>query len=424
MYRIVKQYRETGSVEVRTSQRGRKPKLSQEEINQVKCNATKTALYHTWRVDRTTPSEYQSICEISCDLSVVRGMDLQEKSEYVDTILFLISHGCSKSHSLTVGLMGSKKIIARRLTEMKHISTTSRLASVLSLALAGVLTLSVVAGSSMATYALSPEEQEEVSVLLRKGTEPVSLTHKPFEGGNHSIYLPLRETLTAFGFSAEDITVDSQRSEQWEYYEQISKEFGAPGTILYFVTLNMPEESIGKRYSAFTFTDSGEQLYIPIWNTVASGTNAIPGGNAAAVDGVTYVPYSILEHIRSSHPGMLVDMNLTIQTPGCAIRLNTDINPYAQDEKAELTIERLTYLTQNHRSGVPFRPSDFAGFIPTRKAGERLVYDVSPTVSLEVTSRGETSEVWLGHSGENWSSINLGICSFDGYPWWGSDTWD
>ncbi len=38
VYRIVKQYRETGSVEVRTSQRGRKPKLSQEEIEQV--NAT------------------------------------------------------------------------------------------------------------------------------------------------------------------------------------------------------------------------------------------------------------------------------------------------------------------------------------------------------------------------------------------------
>jgi len=35
VYRIVKQYRETGSVEVRTSLRGRKAKLSQEEINQV-----------------------------------------------------------------------------------------------------------------------------------------------------------------------------------------------------------------------------------------------------------------------------------------------------------------------------------------------------------------------------------------------------
>ncbi len=35
VYRIVKQYRETGSVEVRTNQRGRKPKLSQEEIEQV-----------------------------------------------------------------------------------------------------------------------------------------------------------------------------------------------------------------------------------------------------------------------------------------------------------------------------------------------------------------------------------------------------
>ncbi len=38
VYRIVKQYREAGSVEVRTNQRGRKPKLSQEEIQQV--NAT------------------------------------------------------------------------------------------------------------------------------------------------------------------------------------------------------------------------------------------------------------------------------------------------------------------------------------------------------------------------------------------------
>ncbi len=32
VYRIVEQYRETGSVAVRTSQRGRKPKLSQEEL--------------------------------------------------------------------------------------------------------------------------------------------------------------------------------------------------------------------------------------------------------------------------------------------------------------------------------------------------------------------------------------------------------
>ncbi len=35
VYRIVKQYRETGSVAVRTSQRGRKPKLTSEDLERV-----------------------------------------------------------------------------------------------------------------------------------------------------------------------------------------------------------------------------------------------------------------------------------------------------------------------------------------------------------------------------------------------------
>lgn len=309
---------------------------------------------------------------------------------------------------------------------MSNISKPSRLTPVLSLALAVALTLTLVAGSGTAAYALSPQEKDEVSILLRKGTEPVAFTHEPFEGENHIIYLPLRETLTAFGFAPEDIAVETQRSEWWEYYEQNGKEFGAPGTLLYSVTLNMSGQNTRRRFQAFTFNVCDQQFYIPVWDAVSTGPNALFNGNAVAVDGVTYVPYSILEYLRSFYPGMLADMNLTVQTPGCTIRLDTDLNPYMQGEKAELTIERLTYLTQNHPTGLPFRPSDFAGFIPTRRAGGKLFFDVTPTVtvSLEATGHEEISEVWLCHSGGNWSAINLNVCSFDGYPWWGADTWD
>ncbi len=59
-------------------------------------------------------------CEISCDLSVVRNMDNTQTTDYVNTIISLISAQKTKNSPLTTGMTGNKNTLKKRFTTIKN----------------------------------------------------------------------------------------------------------------------------------------------------------------------------------------------------------------------------------------------------------------------------------------------------------------
>ncbi len=59
-------------------------------------------------------------CEISCDMSVVRNMDSVQTTDYVNTILSLISAGKGKVIPLTTGMTGNKNTLKQRFATIKN----------------------------------------------------------------------------------------------------------------------------------------------------------------------------------------------------------------------------------------------------------------------------------------------------------------
>ncbi len=59
-------------------------------------------------------------CEISCDLSVVKNMNSTQTSDYVNTILSLLSAGKTKNIPLTTGMTGNKNTLKQRFAMIKN----------------------------------------------------------------------------------------------------------------------------------------------------------------------------------------------------------------------------------------------------------------------------------------------------------------
>jgi len=415
-------------------------------------------------------------CEIACDLSVVSNMDGEGKHRYVDTILFLLYQRVEKQTSLMVGLMGSKQIMKRRMMEMKNLKPVGTFMSTASLTLAALQLTTSLVGSGVAAYALSPEKlvemkkSEEVSVLLRHGTQSVSLAHAPFVGENQVVYLPLRETLTAFGFADGDIRYDPDITKELKKLEEQNKprhvsnrdisldpditkeleEQGKPfcieaiidddsdifsvelegqqstdteeeqGKLLYAITVDLPQQYEASQMIAGIGThmeNSFGHLRVVVQDSIQIGSPFIPA--VVDVDGVAYAPYFLFEYIKYNYPGLLAGMNLTIQTPDYVVRLDTEHNPYTEEERKELSMERLIYLTVNRWVEMPFSSSDLAGFTMLTGVGDgKEIYPLNNGMSLEVEQNGES--VWL-YRADRFEAINLLMCYFDG-PWWSDST--
>lgn len=77
-------------------------------------------------------------CEISCDSAVIRNMTREQESDYIETILSLLSLGNSKPAPLTTGMAGSKKSLKERFIMIRNKKKISRKAVVLSAVLAVV----------------------------------------------------------------------------------------------------------------------------------------------------------------------------------------------------------------------------------------------------------------------------------------------
>ncbi|MCC8161464.1 MAG: M56 family metallopeptidase [Oscillospiraceae bacterium] len=91
-------------------------------------------------------------CEISCDLSVVKDMTAEQRTDYVNTIISLLSANRPKSIPLTTGMTGSKKMLRRRFIMIKKKKSTSKIVSAISAIIAAVMLGTTVFASGCTAY--------------------------------------------------------------------------------------------------------------------------------------------------------------------------------------------------------------------------------------------------------------------------------
>ena len=105
-------------------------------------------------------------CEISCDLSVVKKMDMQSKKEYAETILSLLMHNRKKSIPLSSGMVDSKKLLKQRFIMIKNSKKTNVVSRIISFAISfALLTSALFISGASASELLKSKNSKSVSVI-------------------------------------------------------------------------------------------------------------------------------------------------------------------------------------------------------------------------------------------------------------------
>lgn len=105
-------------------------------------------------------------CEISCDISVVKEMDMQDRKEYAETILSLLMHNTKKSIPLSSGMIDNKKLLIERFRMIKSSKKTSAATRIISLVISFALLISALFISGVsASELLKSKNSKSVSVI-------------------------------------------------------------------------------------------------------------------------------------------------------------------------------------------------------------------------------------------------------------------
>lgn len=221
-------------------------------------------------------------CEISCDLSVVRGMDKEAQTSYMRTILKVLSAGRSGEIALTTGMANSKKQLKRRFTMIQNRKQVRGIAVVLSVALAVAALGATVLASGVAAGGIF-NSSATGAVEVRKNDEILGFTNAPYVD-NGTIYLPLRETLMKFmDFSdgQSEILWGADEKIELNLYDKGSEQYdengGLSGFTVYYYRLQVGSAKV---WDAEKLTHT---LRAPL--TLRAG--------------VSYAPYDLLELIKS-----------------------------------------------------------------------------------------------------------------------------
>lgn len=92
-------------------------------------------------------------CEISCDATVVKHMDKEQKRAYVETILSLLTSGKNASSPLTTGMTGNKSLLRTRFTLIKERKSTSKIILTVSVAVSVIfLFVAVIASGIIGSF--------------------------------------------------------------------------------------------------------------------------------------------------------------------------------------------------------------------------------------------------------------------------------
>ncbi|MBQ7986835.1 MAG: peptidoglycan DD-metalloendopeptidase family protein [Clostridia bacterium] len=104
-------------------------------------------------------------CEISCDLAVVKNMNKEQESSYIDTILALVTAKKQQKTAVTTAMAGDKKSLKRRFSMIKNKGKISKKAIIISVIIAFVVLVgSVLASGILNGKFISNYENELLAV--------------------------------------------------------------------------------------------------------------------------------------------------------------------------------------------------------------------------------------------------------------------
>lgn len=129
-------------------------------------------------------------CEVSCDFAVTSKLSDDEKNNYMNMILDMLSNSKSGLRPLTTQMASEKKTIKRRFNMIRNKKTTSKLMSVISALTAVVMFSTTVFASGI----LTDLAEDDYTIEILNNGEKIELVNKPFIE-NSEVYVPLRETL-------------------------------------------------------------------------------------------------------------------------------------------------------------------------------------------------------------------------------------
>jgi len=232
-------------------------------------------------------------CEISCDLAVVREMNDQDKKEYVETILSLLTHSNSKAISLTTGMTGDKKTLKRRFTMIKSKVNISKKAKIISVILAVILCVGTILVSGIINGKLNAPD----NILINVNTDE--------REGNEFNFLMIGvdnnnrvDTIIAFNFDGNTLTC-----------------MNIPRNIALAISEDIPADNDTKTLSVLLAEENGDQkvidaiketLGIPVHYYAKIKMNAIED----VVDYVGGIEYNIPYDMTYDDPGQDLYINL------------------------------------------------------------------------------------------------------------------
>lgn len=147
--------------------------------------------------------EIEASCELSCDEQVVRDMPMEDRRFYGETILNMLGRVAEKHAGVYATLAETKKGVERRLTLMLSFKKMSKKTAVFSVAAAMLCVLAGFIGAASVTALaadtdITEDGMPEYTVEVYNDTTMINLMNEPFIQDGE-LYLPLRETLNAFG---------------------------------------------------------------------------------------------------------------------------------------------------------------------------------------------------------------------------------
>jgi len=133
-------------------------------------------------------------CEISCDMEVVKNTEIDKRQQYSETILGAAKCKTRMQTAFSTNFYGGKKEMKNRVFSI--MDKTKKKTGILILCAALILTLG--SGAVFAAGKDNTENADSYTVEVYNDTTIINLINEPFIQDGE-LYLPLRETLNAFG---------------------------------------------------------------------------------------------------------------------------------------------------------------------------------------------------------------------------------
>lgn len=217
-------------------------------------------------------------------------MNGQEQTDYMNTILNLITHSGVRSHFLTTAMASKLTQIKTRFTMIRKFKKSNKFVSVLSVITAAVILVTTIFASGVLASAVTENDKQEI--VVTKSGEYIDYANKPYIE-NGILYLPLRETLEHFVNFSEGISEliwDDNGEIILNLFVKDSKRIREDGSTVY-VYLYHYRLKIGV-----------SEVY------VGDKINFLLSSPPIVENGITYVPVEVIEHIKAES-GLLDDFS-------------------------------------------------------------------------------------------------------------------